>query len=251
MKLDTDLEFRVDSGTLNHDENVSQAPDQRKIFASRPLADAEAGIRRCLRAIGPIPEGDRYGAEWRAVEAWCISEGLIASTHCKPERKGGREHDLRQISGQGIWLKFTKPWSSGYAINLSGNEPMLLPARPLQYLERLRLQNRFFGDCIRFFGITADPKGRRIVISQPDIIGQPPTWEELDMWFLRQGYAKLNVKCLGGYDSVAYAGHGVAVFDVRPVNAVITASGVLLPIDVMMRRISVSQIQKLLSPKKS
>jgi hypothetical protein len=172
---------------------------------------------------------------------------LIAPAACRPEREGGREHDLRQLSGQGIWLKFTKPWSSGYAVDLTGDEPLLLPARPLQYLERLRLQNRYFGDSIRFIGITAEAKERRLIISQPDIIGRPPTWEEIDVWFLHHGFAKLNVKSLGGYDSVAYAGHGVGVFDVRPVNAVISADSVLLPIDVMMRRIAPTHLQRLKS----
>lgn len=239
------IECRLDSGILSTNENVVQTPGHREIPAGCTIAHAEAGLRRSLRAIGPVSEGDRYGTAWRALETWCASEGLIAAATCTPEREGGREHDLRQLSGQGIWLKFTKPWSSGYAVDLNGSKPMLLPARPLQYLERLRLQNRYFGDSIRFIGITADAKERRLIISQPDIIGRPPTWEEIDEWFLHHGFTKLNVKSLGGYDSVAYAGHGVGAFDVRPVNAVISADGVLLPIDVMMRRISKVQMLRL------
>jgi hypothetical protein len=230
---------------LSTNEDVQKTPSYGEVPAGCTLAHAEAGIRRCLRAVGPVPEGERHGAEWRAVEAWCASKSLIASAACKPEREGGREHDLRQLSGQGVWLKFTKPWSSGYAVDLSGIDPLLLPARPLQYLERLRLQNRCFGDFIRFIGITADSKERRIIISQPDIIGRPPTWDEIDDWFLRQGFAKLNVKSLGGYDAVAFAGHGVGVFDVRPVNVVMSSDGILLPIDVMMRRMSKTQVLRL------
>lgn len=166
-----------------------------------------------------------------------------------PEREGGREHDLRVLSGQGIWLKFTKPWSAGYAIEFLDDVPTLFPARPLQYFQRLRLQNRFFGDAIRFVGITADPKQRRIIISQPDIIGRPPTWAEIDAWFLHHGFTKLKIDELGGYDSVAFGGHGVGVFDVRPVNAVVSTDGSLLPIDVMMRHLSESQMQRLILSK--
>jgi hypothetical protein len=90
---------------------------------------------------------------------------LILPARVKPERQGGREHDLTQVSDGRLWLKFTKPWASGYAVDLSGKEPTLLPAKPLQYLARLQLQNRCFGDAMRFVGVTHDAKSRRIVIS--------------------------------------------------------------------------------------
>lgn len=61
------------------------------------LANAEANIRRSLRAVGPIPEGEQYGAEWRAVEKWCAEAGLILPARVKPEREGGREHDLTRM----------------------------------------------------------------------------------------------------------------------------------------------------------
>ena len=209
------------------------------------LAVAETNIRRCLRAVGPIPAGEQYGAEWRAVEQWCQEEGLILPAHVKPERQGGREHDLTQVADGRLWWKFTKPWASGYAVDLSGDEPTLLPARPLQYLARLKLQNRYFGDAMRFVGITHDAKSRRLVISQPDIRGRPASWSEIDRWFAKQGFAKLKVQRLGAYDSAAFAGHGVGVFDVRPINVVMSVEGILLPIDVMMRPITNRQLKRL------
>ena len=143
-----------------------------------------------------------------------------------------------------MWLKFTKPWLSGYTVDLSGNVPTMLPARPLQYLARLRLQNHFFGDAIRFVGVTHDPKSRRIVTCQPDIEGRLPTWDEIDQWFRNSGFAKLRVPLLGDYDSVAYGGHGVGFFDVRPLNVVMTNEN-LLPIDVIMRRMTERQLKRL------
>ncbi len=232
------------------DEYDQQTSNAGEVPAGRPLADAEAGIRRCLRAVGAIPEGERYGAEWRALESWCAEEGLIANAACVPERKGGREHDLRQISESGVWLKFTMPWASGYAVDLSGQEPILLPARPLQYLERMRMQNRYFGDAIRFVGISADAKQRRMIIMQPDITGRPPTWAELDEWFHGQGYRKLGVRKLGAYDSVAYAGHGVGVFDVRPANVVVSDDQRLFPIDLILRKLTPNQTKRLLVEQK-
>lgn len=172
---------------------------------------------------------------------------MILPARLKPEREGGREHDLTRLADGRLWWKFTKPWSSGYAVDLSGREPTLLPARPLQYLARLRLQNRFFGDAIRFVGITHDAKSRRIVISQPDIRGRPGTWDEIDHWFVEHGFAKLKVQRLGAYDSAAFGGHGVGVFDVRPINVVMTDEGMLLPIDVMMRPLTELQLKRLMA----
>ena len=125
---------------------------------------------------------------------------------------------------------------------------MLLPARPLQYLARLKLQNRYFGDAMRFVGITHDAKSRHIVISQPDIQGRPASWEEIDQWFTEQGFVKLKVQRLGAYDSAAFAGHGIGVFDVRPINVVMNDQGLLLPIDVMIRPITKRQLMRLSSP---
>lgn len=211
------------------------------------LSHATKGVRRGLRTIGTIPEGERHGAEWRALESWCREEGLIAPADCVPEREGGREHDLRMNSGSRIWLKFTKPWACGYAVDVSGATPALFPATPLQYFERLRLQNQYFGDSIRFAGITADPRQRRIMISQPDIVGRPADWSELDDWFLHEGFSKLPRITLGGYDSAAFVGHGIGVFDVRPVNVVVDNNGAFLPIDLIVRRLTPRQILRLLA----
>ena len=130
-------------------------------------------------------------------------------------------------------------------MDLSDDKPALLPARPLQYLARLRLQNRFFGDAMRFVGITHDAKARRLVISQPDIQGRPASWRELDRWFRQRGFVKLKVQRLGAYDSAAFGGHGVGVFDVRPINVVMTEDDWLLPIDLMIRPLTTLQFQRL------
>jgi hypothetical protein len=151
------------------------------------------------------------------------------------------------LSGAGRWLKFTKPWACGYSVDVSGSQPLLFPATPLQYFERLRLQNRFFGDSIRFVGITHDRKHRRIIVSQPDILGRPAAWNEMDNWFSHQGFSKLPRIRLGGYDSAAFVGHGIGVFDVRPANVVVGEDGALLPIDLIVRHLTSSQIGRLLA----
>jgi hypothetical protein len=57
------------------DDETTHRPSLTDVGCS--LADAEANIRRSLRAVGPIPAGERFGAEWRAVKNWCEEKGLI------------------------------------------------------------------------------------------------------------------------------------------------------------------------------
>jgi hypothetical protein len=111
----------------------------------------------------------------------------------------------------------------------------LYPATPLQYLERWNIHNSLFADSVEMLGLAGRGYIRRIVISQPDIIGDDPTWEEIGHAFVQQlGMHELALgKQLGGYDSRAYFVGRIGVFDVRPANCVRTASGAVVPIDVI------------------
>ena len=104
---------------MTPDETANSNPSHSKIPEGCTLAHAEANIRRSLRTSGPISEGERYGAEWRTLEAWCEAAGLIACAEVAPERVGGREHDLLSLNGE--WLKFTKPWAAGYTVDVSAS----------------------------------------------------------------------------------------------------------------------------------
>ena len=75
---------------------------------------------------------------------------------------------------------------AGYTIDLEG-EPLLLPATPLGYLNRMEAQNQVFGDDVRFLGLWEDPAGLRRVISQPDWIGEAPTFDDIEQSLHAQG----------------------------------------------------------------
>jgi len=137
--------------------------------------------------------------------------------------------------GQRRWMKFTKPSSAGYIVALTGNSIDLYPATPLQYLERWNIHDSLFADTVELIGLAGRDYHRRIVIAQPDIIGEDPTWDEINDAFalrLRMRELVLN-KQLGGYDSRAYFMGRIGVFDVRPANCVRTATGTVVPIDVI------------------
>jgi hypothetical protein len=133
------------------------------------------------------------------------------------------------------WLKFTKWNSAGYTVDLETGEPLFLPATPRVYLERLRLQNEFFGDDWQFLGIQADGPNLRLVTSQPDVVGEAPSVEELDHHLREQfGFRRLNIPPMGYHKSRSYLLDNLGLFDVHPANAVMTPGGTLVPIDFIL-----------------
>ena len=148
--------------------------------ASQPstLVSAIEAIERSLRPDGPgngyIPDGELAGYEWRALFRWAEREGLALSQELKPERVGGREHDVTFLPEERRWRKFTKPDGCGLIVDFADGSPLLLPATPLQYLKRLRLQNDFWGDDIRLEGIQIQTPGARVISTQPDVKGEAP-----------------------------------------------------------------------------
>ncbi len=111
----------------------------------------------------------------------------------------------------------------------------MLQATPLQYLERWRAGNRVFHEDAELLGLYREPRGLRIVMSQADVPGELPTWDELDSAFINGfGLRRLRLReALGGYEARSYFWGRIGVFDVRPANCVRTAAGLTLPIDVI------------------
>lgn len=113
--------------------------------------------------------------------------------------------------------------------------PVFLPASPLQYLNRLMLQNEIFGDDIRLLGIHRSCGALRMVTIQPDISGEPPTMPEISEFLGDEfGFRPLSIAPMGYYKSSSYLLGNLGLFDVHPANLVKVASGKLVPIDVIM-----------------
>jgi hypothetical protein len=215
--------------------------DDSKNPASQPsaLVSAIEAIERSLRPDGPgngcIPDGELAGYEWRALFRWAEREGLALSQELKPERVGGREHDVTFLPEERRWRKFTKPDGCGLIVDFTDGSPLLLPATPLQYLKRLRLQNDFWGDDIRFEGIQIQTPGARVITTQPDVKGEAPAMDLLHQHLCGEfGFRKLNIAPMGYYKSHSYLMDRFAMFDVHPANFVQVSAEIILPIDVIM-----------------
>lgn len=147
-------------------------------------------------------------------------------------RIGGVEHDIIQDRHSGTVLKFTKPDKSAYAVNFDLGTPSLVLATPLEYLDRLHLQNLIFGDNLRFVGIAGSEGQRRIVTRQDIVSGKPAWWEEIVRMMSDLGFTKLRHNHGIGYeDSYAFLRDDVVVFDLRPANVFVTEDGIVVPID--------------------
>lgn len=216
----------------------------------RPLAQAIAELGVRLRAGGPDGEIDEWGlydeslrrlATW-AEEEGCFFEGLL------PLKEGGREHDLLHDPLSGSWLKFTKPAAAGFIVSFDFGAPSLEPALPLDYLERLVLQNELFADQVTFVGVAGDHRRPRIVTRQPDIPGEEASYEEIrHLMIVELGFEPLPPRFSIGYtDSLAFVRQDAAVFDLRPANVVRTEAGLIIPIDSIPTLLSPEQ-RKLLT----
>lgn len=207
----------------------------------RPLGEAcndLAGSLRPSGADGQIDEWSVYDESFRRLVGWagdnaCLFEGL------QPLIEGGREHDLTFIEESRTWLKFTKPAAAGYVVSFDFGAPMLEPALPLEYLERLQLQNEIFADRISFVGMAGERHRARIVTRQPHIRGEHATPNDIvSMMTTELGFRLLSRRFSVGYaDSLAFVREDLAVFDLRPANVVRTHEGLIVPIDAIPCRL--------------
>jgi hypothetical protein len=152
-----------------------------------------------------------------------------------PVRDGGREHDVRYEPETGLWWKYTKPNLAGYTISWSGGEPYMHNALPSEYLERMLRMNAIFGDDVQLIGLW-NPSGHdwRIITSQPHVIGEAATLEQLGAAFEAVGFEILPWRGIGYASSLAVRKDGIDVWDIHPANVLISDTGLPMPFDVML-----------------
>ena len=207
----------------------------------RPLNEAIKEFARRIHPGGPYGEIDEwsvYDESFRRLVIWAeederFFEGL------QPLKEGGREHDLTYDPATGTWLKFTKAAAAGYVVSFDSGVPTLEPGLPLEYLERLAIQNEIFADRVTFVGIAAERHRARIVTRQPDIPGEAAEPAEIIRMMEKEiGFSLLPKRFSIGYEnSLAFIRDDIAVFDLRPANVVRTHTGVIVPIDAIPVRL--------------
>lgn len=203
------------------------------------------------RAVGEDAGGGRSAPTLRAIrerealrKAAIDSPEVVLAELTESELPKTNEHAIWIDEEAGRYWKYTLGEGYGYVPSISQKTVFgktftrlaISPASPSQYLRRVELMNRIFGDDIRIEGIT---KSGGLVISQPGIAGRAATMEEIDEAFLGMGWIKIPDDDLDLVDQLRGSAwysplHKVVVVDARTANCVRTRQGKIAPIDIMI-----------------
>jgi hypothetical protein len=165
--------------------------------------------------------------------------GLLLNATDLPAKviRGGQEHELFHDETTDRYFKVTRNGVFGLspgielALVSSAQDARrfhLWEASPLEYLERLHLQNLLVPGLNALEGLIVQPgDDMAIVTSQPRFDIVPVTTAEIDTWFASLGFAKIT-------DAAYYrAEDNLGVFDAHDKNLVRADEDVLVPFDVI------------------
>jgi hypothetical protein len=118
-------------------------------------------------------------------------------------------------------------------------KPALRGAMPLEYLDRLILQNEVFGDSIELLGIIDKRQALHVVTSQPTIRGGATPVEMICEFMAAAGFRILPNLGIGRFGAVSFLRErdGIAAFDCHSANFLVSNRRVI-PIDVILVRAS-------------
>ncbi len=165
--------------------------------------------------------------EGRLIE-WAAGAGKLGGKIPVPEDRGG-EHLVSYDPESNRYLKSTRPEANlGYGLALTDSG---LGATAAEYLDRLALTNRYFGDDLRVERVVRQSGRAVIVTSQPQIDGPPATPGQIIGRLLEGVFA------LVAPGTFYQEADSVLVFDLYPKNVKFSA-GKVLPIDPVFQRVT-------------
>jgi hypothetical protein len=222
-------------------------------LSDQPGRDAQSALESAARhlAATPPPGG---GTPLRSREvfrrrqerdllAWAQENGRLihSAEYLSALRPGGEEHRIATPGDRHRYWKATHPGRCGFTVvcgEETGGEPELTNALPLEYLDRLLLQNQVFGDDLRLEGVATENGELVLISSQPVVLGSAVTAEEICAFMTKLWFAPLPDVSLGRPGALAFYRDldEVAAFDAHPGNFVKDDSGIILPIDLILVR---------------
>ena len=137
------------------------------------------------------------------------------------------------------YFKATHAGRFGFAvIALPDGSVELTGATPLEYFERLLLQNSAFSDDMRLEGVAVENGATSVLTSQPNISGVEVSDHEMTAFMAKLWFKPLAGLALGRPGALAFYRDldEVAAFDAHPGNFVKDDNGVVLPIDLILIR---------------
>lgn len=225
----------------------SESPDKTHDADRPPAAERGAHGRdlvvEALGVVGGIPAAGGspprppdLARQKESLREWAVRLGLVLNQDIFADKvhRGGQEHDIFEDGGRVIKITRNGVFglSPGIELALVSSDQdarrfHLWEATPLEYLERLHLQNLLVPGLNQFEGIILQPDGDlAIVTSQPRFDIVPVTTAEIDIWFANLGFTKIT--------AAAYyrAEDNLGIFDAHDKN-LIRAGDDLVPFDVI------------------
>jgi len=168
---------------------------------------------------------------------WARGLGLLLNQSDLPPKvvRGGQEHDVYHDEATDRYFKVTRDGIFGLSpgmdlalvsSDMDARRFQLWEASPIEYLERLLLQNELVPGLNQLEGLIDQGDDLAIVTSQPRFDIVAVTQEEIDAWFVAQGFEKVTAS---GYYR---AEDNLGVFDAHSKNLV-RFEDTLIPFDVI------------------
>lgn len=193
------------------------------------------GVSADVRPCGP----PTLARQKEDLGQWADRLGLLLSSSDLPAKvvRGGQEHELFHDEITERYFKITRNGVFGLspgielALVSSAQDARrfhLWEASPLEYLERLYLQNLLVPGLNVFEGLIVQPGDEMaIVTSQPRFDIVPVGTGEIDAWFASLGFVKITAAAYYRTED------NLGVFDAHDKNLVRAAEDVLVPFDVI------------------
>lgn len=145
----------------------------------------------------------------------------------------GNEHQVWFREERKTFLKATHPNYFGKKVIYRIHETP--DASPVEYIERWLLHNEMFGDSVTFLGGLETEAGLRLIIEQPAIIGEAVTPAQVDQFFTQHSWNPFHIEgILAYYDEERH----VVISDTHAGNILRISSGLLLPIDLRVQKLT-------------
>ncbi|MGK0185259.1 MAG: hypothetical protein ACI9R3_001035 [Verrucomicrobiales bacterium] len=208
--------------------NAETALESAAIVLRRVPSPAERTQARCRAVLRGRQERDLL--DWARANKRLVDPSPFLDI----PGEGGEEHQIG--FGKEVCYKLTHSKRYGFTVVADGGIAELTAGLPLEYLERLLLQNRLFGDQVELIGVGLENETPVMVTSQPLVSGSAVSREEMIAFMAQSYFFPLEGLSLGHQGSLAFYRDldQVAAFDAHPGNFLKDDSGAILPIDLIL-----------------
>lgn len=211
---------------LGTESRIQMNEDEAQRNRGVDPAAAASDLRAILAAGG---EGEGVIAQCRALDQWAKrTRRFLAPTSVVAEaRIGGLEHRVWSDEQHGVVRKVTYGGSFGRTVRsvLRG----LVPATPLEYLDRWTRHNELFGNITRISGVTMLAGDGLVILTEQDALyGQFPPVQSVEGFMQAMGFSAQRQLAFTWYDPA----RDLAVFDARPGNFILVED-TAVPFDVI------------------